>query len=248
MSLFRALSMATTVPVMGSPVFLELGSGVDLVVGDTTASSITSASISPPGNARIIVPLLMRSDAARTASSVTAGFATVAGFTKLAETAVENPGGTFFDLSLWEATTTAAPGSGTIVGTFSGDAFQRAMGAAAIPSVGSRVTQAAAQNTTGTTISIALTGAVAGDAAVVCTVSQTGAGTLVFADGLTHADNSPLVQAANFVIGFGTKVSPSATQQTTGLANNFAHLTVGALYGDRPPIVFTEAFTDAFRR
>lgn len=250
MSLTRRLMMAANAaaaPVMGAPIFLVLGASVDIDIETDTADTITSASVTPPANARITIAVYGRGSSSRTHDSLTAGFATVAGFTKIGDVAVENPGGTFHRLSMWDATTTATPGSGTVAAVASGTNFQRAMGGTATANVGSRVIADDAVNTTGTTIAVSLTGATTDDVAVVATVGRGDAAAgFTFADGLTHAGNSPTAQSTNFTIGMGHKVSPSATQTTSGLNDAQGKLSVGALYRGAAASPFTTDFSSDF--
>lgn len=220
-----------TVPAMGTPVFLELGSGVDILDDATTSATITSASVSPPANADIFVPLFSRRDVSRTHDSVTAGFATVAGFTKIEDVEAVDAG-LYFRLSLWRATTTSSPGSGTIAGSLSGTAYQRTIAGIAIPNVGSLVDSASAQNTTGTTVAATFSpGATTGDVALSFVISRSDAsGTLTISDTPTHADNSPGAQSANYSYGWAHKTSPTSDTITgSGLTNNQAHAIVAAL-------------------
>ena len=218
-------------PEMGAPVFLQLAAADDILLATSTAATIVSESVSPPANANVYAWFVTRRDATRTHDSVTAGFATVAGFTKLEDIEVEDPAGNFLRLSLWGAVTTATPGSGTITGTASGTAYQRMLGGAAVANVGSVVDTASASNTSGNTVAITFSpGAATGDVALVGSLGRgDSSGTLAFSDGLTHASNSPLNNSTNMTLGLGSKVSPASTQTTSGLASNQAHLTMGVL-------------------
>lgn len=216
---------------MGAPFFLVLGGGGEIDLETTSGATITSQSVSPPANCDIIVVVYGRGSASRTHDSVTAGFGTVAGFVKLTERDVEDGPGVFHRLSLWRARTTASPGSGTIAASASGSNFQRVLGGVGVENVGSLVASGSNSSTAGTGILFTFSpGAASGDVAIVATVTRGGnKGSFSFTDGLSHADNSPFAQSSNFVFGMGFKVSPSSVQETTGLANNQAHLTVGAL-------------------
>lgn len=220
-----------TMPAMGTPVFLELGSGVDLDIEDSSAATITSASVSPPANATIYVAMYGRGTSIRTHDSVTSGFSTTDSWVKVEDVTVEDPAGVYHRLSLWRATTTASPGSGTIVGTASGTNFQRSLGAVAVENVGSEVDTASASNTTGTTIAITYSPtATTGDVSIVAVISRGDvSGTLSISDTPTHADNSPAAQSTNFTIAMAYKVSPASTITTSNVTNNQAHLMVGAL-------------------
>ena len=227
-----ALQAAPASPLpLGAPTFLQLGASADILLATATSATITSESVSPAASSNVYVWFVTRRDATRTHDSVTAGFATVAGFTQLESIELENPGENFLRLSMWGAVTTATPGSGTITATASGTAYQQMLGAGVIPNVGSVVDTAAASNTTGTSVAFTFDPvAIADDAAFVATLSRSDvSGTLTFSDGLTGASNSPLNNSANMTLGLGSKVSPASTQTTTGLANNQAHITMGVL-------------------
>ena len=218
-------------PAMGAPAFLQLAAAADILLATDTAATITSESVSPPANANVYVWFVTRRDATLTHDSMTAGFATVAGFAKLEDIEIEEPASNFLRLSLWGAVTTATPGSGTIVGTASGTAYQRMLGGAVVANVGSVVDTASASNTTGSTVALTFTpSATTGDVALVGSLGRgDSSGTLTFSDGLTGASNSPLNNSTNMTLGLGSKVSPASTQTTSGLASNQAHITMGVL-------------------
>jgi hypothetical protein len=223
---------ATTVPSIGTPQILQLGSGADIFVDAATGATITGASITPPANARVQVWLVTRRDEARTWDSVTSGFATVAGWSQVEGTEVEEPVGNFIRMDCWEATTTSSPGSGTITGTLSGTAYQRSIMGGAVTGVQSMVDSAIASNTTGPSVSATFSPAPqTGDVAFVGAVSRGDAAAtgMTFDDGLTVADNGPLAQSSNFTVHFGQKPDPSATQGASSMVSNHSHIIISTL-------------------
>ena len=214
---------------IGTPVFLNCGAGVHLLASPETSATAVSASVSPAADARVVVAFYGRGNN-RTHDSVTAGFATVAGFAKIEDVQIEEPAATFHRLSLWEATTTGTPGSGTITGTASGTHFGYGLGAATVTDVGSKVIDTSAANATGTSVAITLTGATTDDVMLLFGVARSAAAGLTFGTGQTQAGNSPLVITTAFTMGAAHKTSAAAAQTMSGLPSDEAHLLAGIVY------------------
>ncbi|MDZ7744650.1 MAG: DUF2341 domain-containing protein [Candidatus Saccharibacteria bacterium] len=83
----------------------------------TNQASATTASVSPAGNALIVVLVGTGSTTTHTHNAVTSTFGTVGGFTQ--RTTQLGTSNTFYRYSIYTAVTTASPGSGTITVNYS---------------------------------------------------------------------------------------------------------------------------------
>ena len=158
--------MTLNVAMLGAVAFAHAAAGPALAgptrIGDVFAQSVTTTTIttigsySPAANTPIIVAVADRAAIAATPEHLTctAGFATVAAFTRIAYLQYAPAGGNSGRISLWAAMSSASPGTGTVEVTTSGNTFQQTI--AVYEWVGASLTPAAilsATADTGTDIS-----------------------------------------------------------------------------------------------
>lgn len=214
------------------PFQLDPANSLDLLSPESSGSSILGPSLSPPASTSIIVALISRRDSEHSHSSVTAGFATVAGFTELVTIIGDLDTGGRVRVSLWRAVTTATPGSGAITGTFSSTAYQRAMGAMRLSGVGTVHSTLSAAGGPATSVGATFDPVIAASDVVVALFAQnTDVGTQAFADGLTMMDGGFDKTNANLTVGVGWRNSGAAdTQTVTGVSNPRSRALVAAAF------------------